>query len=45
MLISGMASLSGCKASRATATTAAPAGTAPAPTMQPIDCGTWADCA
>ena len=34
MFISGAAQLAGCHATRATATT-----------PQPIDCGTWVDCA
>jgi hypothetical protein len=41
MFISGLAGLSGCNATRATA--AAPAQATPTP--QPIDCGTWVDCA
>jgi len=39
MFISGLAQLAGCNATRATA------AAAPAATSQPIDCGTWADCA
>lgn len=38
-MISTLAQLAGCHVTRATATAAAP----PAP--QPIDCGTWVDCA
>ncbi|WP_287880469.1 hypothetical protein [Acidovorax sp.] len=38
MLISGLAQLTGCNATRATAA-------APAPTLQPVDCRTWDACA
>jgi predicted Co/Zn/Cd cation transporter (cation efflux family) len=37
-LISALAQLTGCKATRATAA-------APAPTQQPVDCRTWDACA
>lgn len=43
MFISGLAGLSGCKATQATA--AAPATLPASTTPQPIDCGTWVDCA
>lgn len=39
MFISGLAQLAACNATRATATAS------PTPALQPIDCGTWADCA
>lgn len=42
MFISGVAQLAGCNVTRATA--AAPAAS-PSTAQQPIDCGTWVDCA